>query len=83
MARTKVVKLTKPGSFKVFIGLKQYLRTISDTGTHHQLVVVPIEEYRTPTFRNVESQPLCGKIEKLIEEFERENCLSSSESEFR
>lgn len=68
MPRTKVVRLKEPGSFKVFIGLKQYRRTMTETGPRHQLVVVPVEEDRSVTFRNVESQPLRDKIEKLVQE---------------
>lgn len=68
MHHTKVVKLEEPGSFKVFIGLKQYRRTMTEAGPRHQLVVVPVEEHRSVIFRNVESQPLRDKIEKLVQE---------------
>ncbi|MGL4353091.1 MAG: hypothetical protein ACRCTP_04040 [Aeromonas popoffii] len=68
MPSTKVVKLEEPGSFKVYIGLKQYRRTMTATGPRHQLVVVPVEEERCVTFRNVGNQPLRDKIEKLVQE---------------
>lgn len=68
MSRTKVIKLDDAGSFKVFIGLKQYRRTMTEAGPHHQLVIVPLEEQRGLSFRNVCNQSLRGKIEKLVQE---------------
>lgn len=69
MARTKVVKLSGSGSYKVFIGLKQYMRSMAPSGPVHQLIVVPVEEDRCAYFRNVNKQSLRDKIEKLVQEF--------------